>query len=117
MSTNLTHDEFSKHVGTQFKIAMAESELSLMLTEAKAYTPGEDEQDGMERFSVFFTGRVTSYFPSRPTTSNTTRWVRLIFFLCRSAATGMAFGTRRSLITTGDRSQVSGARQQTLDRD
>ena len=56
MSTNLTHDEFSKHIGTQFKIAMAESELILTLTDAKAYTPGENEQDGMERFSVFFAG-------------------------------------------------------------
>jgi hypothetical protein len=56
MSTNLTHDEFSKHVGTQFKIALAESELSLTLVEVKAYMPGENEQDGMERFSVFFDG-------------------------------------------------------------
>jgi hypothetical protein len=56
MSTNLTHDEFSKHVGTQFKIALAESEFSLKLVEVKAYMPGENEQDGMERFSVFFDG-------------------------------------------------------------
>ncbi len=64
MSTNLTHDEFSKHVGTQFKIALAESELSLTLAEAKAYTPGENEQDGMERFSVFFDGPADLLLPA-----------------------------------------------------
>ncbi len=53
---NLTEQEFSKHVDTQFKIALAESELSLTLVEVKAYMPGENEQDGMERFSVFFDG-------------------------------------------------------------
>jgi Domain of unknown function (DUF6916) len=54
MSTNLTQDEFSRHVGTQFKVALAESELSLTLVEVKAYMPGENEQEGMERFSIFF---------------------------------------------------------------
>lgn len=53
---NLTEQEFSKHVDTQFKIALAESELSLTLVEVKAYMPGENEQDGMERFSAFFDG-------------------------------------------------------------
>ncbi|MGQ0763005.1 MAG: DUF6916 family protein [Acidobacteriota bacterium] len=56
MSTNLTEQEFSKHVDTQFKIALAEGELGLTLVEVKAYMPGENEQDGMERFSVFFDG-------------------------------------------------------------
>ena len=56
MSTNLTEQEFSKHVGTQFKVALAERELSLTLVEVKAYMPGENEQDGMERFSIFFDG-------------------------------------------------------------
>ena len=65
MSTNLTHDEFSKHVGTQFKIALAESELDLTLVEAKAYMPGENEQDGMERFSLFFDGPADVLLPQQ----------------------------------------------------
>jgi hypothetical protein len=65
MSTNLTHEEFSKHVGTQFKIALAESELSLTLVEVKAYMPGENEQDGMERFSVFFDGPADLLLPQQ----------------------------------------------------
>ena len=56
MSTNLTEQEFSKHVGTQFTVALTQGELGLTLVEAKAYMPGENEQDGMERFSVFFDG-------------------------------------------------------------
>lgn len=56
MSTNLTQDEFSQHVGTQFTVALTESELSLTLAEVKAYTPLESEQPGMERFSAFFDG-------------------------------------------------------------
>jgi hypothetical protein len=53
---NLTEQKFSKHVGTQFKTALGEHEVNLTLAEVKAYTPLENEQDGMERFSVFFDG-------------------------------------------------------------
>ena len=65
MSTNLTEQEFSKHVGTQFKVALAESEINLTLVEAKAYMPGENEQDGMERFSVFFDGPADLLLPTQ----------------------------------------------------
>ena len=65
MSTNLTEQEFSKHVTTPFKIALAESELSLTLVEVKAYMPGENEQDGMERFSVFFDGPADLLLPQQ----------------------------------------------------
>ena len=65
MSTNLTEQEFSKHVGTQFTVALAESELSLTLAEVKAYTPLESEQPGMERFSAFFDGPAELLLPQR----------------------------------------------------
>ena len=54
--SNLTEQEFSKHVGTQFKTALGEREINLTLTEVKAYMPGDNEHSGMERFSVFFDG-------------------------------------------------------------
>jgi hypothetical protein len=54
--TNLTEQEFSKHVGSKFQIALAEYEINLTLTEVKAYTLQGNEQGGMERFSVFFDG-------------------------------------------------------------
>jgi uncharacterized protein DUF6916 len=56
MSTNMTEEEFSKHVGTEFQTALGEREISLTLTEVKAYMPGDNEEAGMERFSVFFGG-------------------------------------------------------------
>ena len=56
MSNNLTEQEFSKHIGTEFHTAVDGREVSLTLVQAKAYTPLENEQPGMERFSVFFDG-------------------------------------------------------------
>jgi hypothetical protein len=56
MSANLTEQEFSKHVGSEFQTTLGEHEISLTLAEVKAYMPQQNEQDGMERFSVFFDG-------------------------------------------------------------
>lgn len=53
---NLTHDEFSKHVGSKFQIPFADRDFDLTLAEVKAYMPEPNEQSGMERFSVFFEG-------------------------------------------------------------
>lgn len=53
---NLTHDEFSKHVGSKFQIPFEDGNLDLTLTEVKAYMPEPNEQSGMERFSIFFEG-------------------------------------------------------------
>lgn len=53
---NLTEQEFSKHIGTQFKTSFADREVSLILVEVKAYMPQANEESGMERFSVFFDG-------------------------------------------------------------
>src|SRR5688572_29159192 len=56
MSTNLTEQEFSKHVGSEFQTTLGEQEVNLTLAEVKAYMPQENEEAGMERFSVLFTG-------------------------------------------------------------
>ena len=53
---NLTHEEFSKHVGSKFQIPFADGDFEMTLTEVKAYMPGDNEESGMERFSVFFDG-------------------------------------------------------------
>jgi|SRR5919106_3443613 hypothetical protein len=55
MSVQLTEQEFSKHVNTKFRIA-AEEPIELELTEVKGYVNKENEQSGMERFSLYFTG-------------------------------------------------------------
>lgn len=56
MSTNLTEKEFAKHVGTEFQLKLDHKEVSLKLAEVKGYLPKENEQSGMERFSLFFDG-------------------------------------------------------------
>ena len=56
MSTNLTEQEFSKHIGSEFQTTLGEHAVSLTLAEVKAYMPKESEEAGMERFSVLFTG-------------------------------------------------------------
>lgn len=56
MSANLTEKEFSKHVGTKFQTVFDQREIALELSEVKGYLPQQNEQTGMERFSVFFDG-------------------------------------------------------------
>ena len=65
MSTNLTELEFSKHIGTKFQIALGEREVGLTLAEVKGYMPKENEQGGMERFSVFFDGPADLMLPQK----------------------------------------------------
>ncbi|MFY9618467.1 MAG: hypothetical protein WAQ99_01550 [Pyrinomonadaceae bacterium] len=62
---DLTHDEFSKHVGSKFQIPFTDGDLELTLTEVKAYMPEPNEQSGMERFSVFFDGPPNLLLPTQ----------------------------------------------------
>lgn len=62
---NLTHEEFSKHVGSKFQIPFTDGDFELTLTEVKAYTPGDNEESGMERFSVFFDGPADLLLPQQ----------------------------------------------------
>lgn len=62
---DLTHDEFSKHVGSKFQIPFADGDLPLTLTEVKAYMSGPNEESGMERFSVFFDGPANLLLPTQ----------------------------------------------------
>ena len=52
----LTEREFSKYLNSKFNLASNGREVQIELVEVKAYLPGEHEQQGMERFSVFFAG-------------------------------------------------------------
>lgn len=62
---NLTHDEFSKHVGSKFQIPLADGDFELTLTEVKAYMPEANEESGMERFSIFFAGPPNLLLPQQ----------------------------------------------------
>jgi|SRR6516164_6366519 hypothetical protein len=52
----LTAREFSKHLNSQFRLKVKDQDLPLQLVEVKPYLPQENEQQGLERFSVFFEG-------------------------------------------------------------
>ena len=53
---NLTEKEFSRHLHSKFQLEIEDRKLELKLVEVKGYLPQENEQDGMERFSIFFDG-------------------------------------------------------------
>lgn len=64
MPATLTENEFSKHVNTDFRVNLdAENSVELKLTGVKGYLSKENEQTGMERFSVYFQGSDEPFLP------------------------------------------------------
>ena len=64
MAAILTAKEFLKYVNTNFSAKLdAEAQTDLELTEVKTYSSQQEEQSGMERFSVFFTGPLEPHLP------------------------------------------------------
>ena len=61
----LTEAEFSRHVNTNFDLAIGDEQLQLQLVEVKAYLPQPNEAAGMERFSLFFEGSADRYLPQQ----------------------------------------------------
>lgn len=64
MSAALTEKEFSKHLNTKFRVS-TDQPIELKLSEVKGYLSKANEQSGMERFSVFFTGPGDRYLPQK----------------------------------------------------
>ncbi|MDQ3805152.1 MAG: hypothetical protein M3416_15155 [Acidobacteriota bacterium] len=57
MTVKLTEEEFSRHLNTKFRVRLdAPGPVELELIEVKGRLSGAGEQQGMERFSVFFRG-------------------------------------------------------------
>ena len=66
MPATLTANEFSKHVNTNFRATLdVETQADLELVDLKTYTSKHEEQDGMERFSVYFTGPADPHLPQK----------------------------------------------------
>ena len=65
MPASLTEAEFAKHVGSKFLLQLDEQNLELELSEVKGYLPDPNDQTGMERFSIFFTGPPETRLPQR----------------------------------------------------
>jgi hypothetical protein len=66
MAVDLTEKEFSKHVNTKFRAtADGGTEADLQLVEVKGYASKHEEQQGMERFSVYFEGPLEPHLPQK----------------------------------------------------
>jgi hypothetical protein len=66
MVASLTEKEFSQHVNSKFRVNVgAESGVDLELVEVKGYMRKENEQTGMERFSIYFQGPGEPHLPQK----------------------------------------------------
>ena len=66
MAADLTEKEFSKHVNTKFCARLdggVQAELDLI--EVKGYPGHPGDQQGMERFSIYFKGPATPHLPQK----------------------------------------------------
>lgn len=63
--TNLTEQEFSRHLNSKFQLKLEDRTLELKLVEVKAYLTGVNEQSGMERFSIYFDGPPDHQLPQK----------------------------------------------------
>ena len=64
MPAELTEKEFSKHVNTKFVATLDGGvQAELELDEVKGYPGHPGDQQGMERFSVYFKGPATPFLP------------------------------------------------------
>jgi hypothetical protein len=59
-----TEKEFSQQLNTKYLADVPESQpIELELVEVKSYPSGPGEQEGMERFSIFFLGPAETFLP------------------------------------------------------
>lgn len=59
-----TEQEFSQHLNTNFRVSVeAQRPIDLMLVEVKPYAKKDQEQQGMERFSLYFDGPADFFLP------------------------------------------------------
>lgn len=66
MDERLTEVNFAKHLNTVFRVKVNEPRpVELKLVEVKGYGNGSNEQSGMERFSLFFSGPGDLHLPQR----------------------------------------------------
>lgn len=63
MRADLTEKEFSKHVNTKFRVGLDAEAVDLELVVVKGYSARPGDQEGMERFSIFFTGPAKPLLP------------------------------------------------------
>ena len=66
MDERLTEDSFTKQLNTVFRVKIsAPGPVELKLVEVKGYASGANEQNAMERFSLYFNGPGDLHLPQR----------------------------------------------------
>ena len=64
MPAKTSEESFRENLNTKFRVrAEAPMPVELELVEVKSYEPSENEQHGMERFSLFFRGPADIFIP------------------------------------------------------
>jgi hypothetical protein len=61
----LTQENFAQHLQTKFFIPVDGKRFELELTEVKGYLSQQEEQQGMERFSLYFDGPLEVILPQQ----------------------------------------------------
>jgi len=59
----LTEANFSQQLNTKFLVSLADGTVELELAEVKGYRSQYEEQQGMERFSIYFQGPTELILP------------------------------------------------------
>ena len=65
MPAEMTEAEFSKHLNTKFHVGLEGETVDLELTVVKGYSARPGDQEGLERFSIFFSGPARPVLPQR----------------------------------------------------
>ena len=82
MPAKMSEESFRESLNTKFRVrAETPRPVELELVEVKSYLPGENEQRGMERFSLFFRGPADIFVPQGTCTLEHERLGTLEIFL------------------------------------
>lgn len=92
MPAKTREESFRENLNTKFRIrAEAPRPVELELVEVKGYMPGENEQQGMERFSLFFRGPADTFAPQGTYTLEHERMGALEIFIVPVAREAQGF--------------------------
>ena len=93
MTTNLlTEEVFARNLNTTFRVPLEDGrKVELELVEVAGYKDRPGEQQGMERFSLFFQGPAEPALPQASYTMEHERMGELLIFIVPIAKTGDGF--------------------------
>ena len=98
MAASMTEREFSRHLNTKFRVKIqASSPVELELVEVIGYPGNRGDQDGLERFSVYFIGVGETTLPQSTCTLQHERMGEFDIFIVPIAGNERGFRLRGCL--------------------